>query len=214
MESYKHSCPFCGQHIEYTVGYCGKQMQCPICGQSVTFPAIPPGRQGPALRVKSLEHTQDRKWAMRMPAALGFLRTFQHWNVVAQCAVPFFIVGALLAGAIFVKSKLGDATAPVAIPTVQADPDAWQHSIDLAKAEQVLKDRMKELAAAHAYADSAEQGRRQVEHGEEAQKKRAQEQVEGAQKNLIAARQRCEAAWSNYRKFGGTIDYRSQIKTY
>ena len=49
------SCPFCGQHIEYTAGYCGKQMQCPICGQTVTFPALPPGgKSGPKLRVKSL----------------------------------------------------------------------------------------------------------------------------------------------------------------
>jgi endogenous inhibitor of DNA gyrase (YacG/DUF329 family) len=76
MESYKHSCPFCGQHIEYTAGYCGKQMQCPMCGQTVTFPALPPGRPGPALHVKSLERKPERKWNWKLPAALAFLRTF------------------------------------------------------------------------------------------------------------------------------------------
>ena len=99
MESYKLSCPFCGQHIEYTVGYCGKQMQCPICSQTVTFPALPPGRSGPTLHVKSLERKPERKWSWKLPAALTFLLKFQHWNVVAQCAVPFLIIGVLLAGA-------------------------------------------------------------------------------------------------------------------
>ena len=52
METYKHSCPFCGQHIEYSAWYCGKQMVCPICGKTVTFPAIPPGRKGQPVRTK------------------------------------------------------------------------------------------------------------------------------------------------------------------
>src|ERR1700678_1797356 len=99
MESFKHSCPFCGQHIEYTAGYCGKQMQCPICGHTVTFPALPPARSGQTLRVKSLERKPERKWSWKLPPALVFLLNFQHWNVVAQCAVPFVIIGALLAGA-------------------------------------------------------------------------------------------------------------------
>jgi hypothetical protein len=30
---------------------------------------------------------------LKLPAALAFLRDFQHWNVVAQCAVPFLIIG-------------------------------------------------------------------------------------------------------------------------
>jgi hypothetical protein len=212
MESYKHSCPFCGQHIEYTVEYCGKQMQCPMCQQTVTFPAIPPGRPNAPLRVKSLEKKPERKWTLKLPAPLAFLLDFQHWNVVAQCAVPFLIIGVLLGGAIFVKKKLGDAPTADAMPAMQADPEAWQRSIDLAKAEMVVKDRMKDVTVAQAYATAAEQARRRVEHEEAAEKKRAEEQAQQAQKNLTAARVRFDAALSNYRHLGGTIDYRSQIK--
>jgi len=212
MESYKHSCPFCGQHIEYTVEYCGKQMQCPMCGQTVTFPAIPPGRSGPALGVKSLEQMPEKKGAWKAPAGLSFLRRFQHWNVVAQCAVPFLIIGLLLAGAAFVKTKMGEAPAPPAIPAVQADPQAWQRSTDLNKAEVAVQARMKELIAAQAYVASAQQARRQVEHQELPQRKIADEQLQRAQDMLIAAQQRFNAAMSDYHQLGGTIDYRSQIK--
>ena len=44
MESYKHSCPCCGQHMEYTAPYCGKKTLCPTCGHTITFPAMAPGR--------------------------------------------------------------------------------------------------------------------------------------------------------------------------
>jgi len=213
MESYKHSYPFCGQHIEYTVGYCGKQMQCPICSQTVTFPALPPGRSGPTLHVKSLERKPERKWSWKLPAALTFLLKFQHWNVVAQCAVPFLIIGVLLAGAVFVKKKLGDAPAPVdasSAPVVQADPQAWQRTTDLNNAELAVQDRLKELNAAHAKADSAERLRRQVQSLEPFQRKSTEAQAEHAQHELEAAQLRFDRAYELYRQLGGTVDYRAQ----
>jgi hypothetical protein len=213
MESYKHSCPFCGQHIEYTVGYCGKQMQCPICGQTITFPALPPGGQhGTTLRVKSLEHKQEKKW--RLPPTLVFLLNFKHWNVVAQCAVPFLVIGGLLVGAAFVKKKLSDESAPVAPPVVQADPDAWQKMTDLAKADQAVKDRMKELEAAHARAEMAQRLRKQVEHLDAFQRKSTEQQAEAAQRELLVAKQRFDLANDSYRQLGGTVDYRAQVKDY
>jgi hypothetical protein len=212
MESFKHSCPFCGQHIEYTAEYCGKQVQCPQCRQTVTFPAVPPGRSGPALGVKSLGHQPGQKRVQQAAGAFALLRHFQHWNVVAQCAVPFLVIGLLLAGAAFVKKKLADAPAPAAFPAVQADPQAWQRSTDLNKAELAVKNLMKELAVAHAYADAADQARRQAEHGDQARRLSADEQVERAQNALIAARLRFNAAMSNYRQLGGTIDYGSQVR--
>jgi hypothetical protein len=217
MESYKHSCPFCGQHIEYTAGYCGKQMQCPICGKTVTFPAIPPGRKGPALHVKSLERKPERKWTWKAPAALTFLLNFQHWNVVAQCAVPFLIIGVLLAGAVVVKKKLGDAPAPddaPAAPVVQADPEAWQRSADLMKAELAVKDQMKVVTAAHTKADMAERLRQQVQNQEPFQRKSIEAQAQAAQKELEAARRQFDRAYDLYHKLGGTVDYRSQLKKY
>jgi hypothetical protein len=212
MDSYKHSCPFCGQHIEYTVGYCGKQMQCPMCSQTVTFPALPPGRKGTTLRVSSLQRKTERKW--QLPRALTFLLNFEHWNVVWQCAVPFLIIGALLAGAFYVKKKFSDAPEAVTTPVIQVDPDAWQKTTDMTKAEMAVKDRMKELEAAHLQADMAERLRRQTKSADSLQTKRADEQVELTQKMLTAARQRFDRANDLYRQLGGNVDYRSQLKIY
>jgi hypothetical protein len=212
MDSYKHSCPFCGQHIEYTEGYCGKQMQCPMCGQTVTFPALPSGRKGTTLKVSSLHRQNERKW--KLPPALAFLLRFEHWGVVWQCAVPFVIITALLVGAFYVKKKFGDAPETVAAPVVQADPDAWQKATDLTKADQAVRDRMRELEAAHAKADMAERLRQQMAHLDAFQRKSTEEQAAAAQKEVAAARLRFDHAAELYRSLGGNIDYRSQIKNF
>jgi hypothetical protein len=215
MESYKHSCPFCGQHIEYTVGYCGKQMQCPMCGQTVTFPAIPPSRTGSTLRVRGAKaKPASRKWFENTPKALGFLRDFQHWNVVAQCAVPFLLIGALLAGAIFVKNKLGESSAPVPIAPVQADPEAWQHMTDLTKADEAVRKEMKAIDAAHVSVTLAEQRRREAENQAPFVKKNAEAELQAAHKMLDVARSRFDKAVNKYYELGGTVDYRSQLKNY
>jgi hypothetical protein len=214
MESYKHSCPFCGQHIEYTAGYCGQQMACPICGQNVTFPALPPGRPGTTLRVKTLERKQEKKWNWKLPAPLAFLLQFQHWNVVAQCAVPFLIIGVLLAGAVVVKKKLGDAPAAVdapAVPVVQADPEAWQKTTDLANADRAAQQRLQELIVARAKAENAERLRRQVQSMEPSQRKSPEQQAELAQRECEAAQQRFDRAFQLYRQLGGTVDYAAQL---
>jgi len=214
MESFKHSCPCCGQHIEYTVCYCGKQIQCPMCGHTVTFPAVPPKQGGAKLGVKSLQPKAVRNWASKMPGFLGSLRDYQHWNVVAQCAVPFVILAVLLAGAAFVKNKLSEPTSAVVIPTEQADPEAWQKMADLRVADQAVKTSMQQLAAAHANADLAEQRRKQAQKLEPAQKAVADNQAQLAEKLLAAARQRFDAANTKYRQLGGTVDYRAQCPRY
>jgi hypothetical protein len=221
MEAYKHSCPFCGQHIEYTVEYCGKQMQCPSCGKTVAFPAIPPGRGrgAPTARVKELDARRAEakpapSWLRNTPRALGFLRDFEHWNVVWQCAVPFLIIGLLLAGAAFVKKKFSDASAPVATPAVQANPEAWQRIADLTKADRAVRALMEEYDAAHAMVVAAERARQQVEKGDPSQKKSVEEQVQLAQDTLNATHKRLDAALEKYRKLGGTVDYRSRIRNY
>jgi uncharacterized membrane protein len=213
MESYKHSCPCCGQHIEYTVGYCGKQMQCPMCGQTVTFPAVPPGRPAPSLRVKSLEAKSARSW--KVPKALAFLRDFQHWNVVAQCAVPFLIIAALLGGAIFVKNKLGEPSSTgEALPAVQADPQAWQRMADLTKAEQAVQAAGRVLDQANATLQYEEQARRHLNNADSLQRKDADEKVQRAQNAVNAARRQFDAAENKYRQLGGTKDYRSLLRKY
>jgi hypothetical protein len=219
MESYKHSCPFCGQHIEYTLEYCGKQMQCPSCGKTVAFPAIPPGRAPTPARVKELEARRAAAkpaagWLRHVPKALGFLRNFEHWNVVWQCILPFLIIGLLLAGAAFVKKKFSSASAPDAAPAVQADPEAWQRIADLAKADRVVRALIKEYDADRMTLAVAEQARQQVQKGDALQKKNLEEQVQQAQDTLNAAHKRLDVAMEKYRQLGGNVDYRSQLRNY
>jgi len=221
MESYKHSCPFCGQHIEYTLEYCGKQLECPSCGKTVAFPAIPPGRgRGPTpARVKALDAMRAQAkpatgWLRHVRSALGFLRNFEHWNVVWQCAVPFLVIGLLLGGAFFVKKKFGAASDPEAAPALQADPEAWQKIADLAKADRTVRALMKEYATDQARLAAVQKAREQMQKGEAAEKNSLEQQVQLAQETLTAAHKRLDAAMEKYRQLGGNVDYRSQLRNY
>jgi hypothetical protein len=221
MESYKHSCPFCGQHIEYTVDYCGQQMQCPSCGKTVTFPAIPPGRGkgAPSTHVKQLgsrrSTTQTQRGPLRKePGALSFLRDFQHWKVVGQCALPFLIIGLLLAGSAVVKKTFSDTSAPDAPPTFQANPSIWHKSADVSKAEDAVRVLIQEYEVAHMTLVSAEKAKRQVEKGTPLQNTVVQQQLQLAQKNLEVTHQRLDTALDKYRDLGGTVDYRRHIPHY
>src|ERR1700753_3777206 len=110
MESYKHSCPVCGQHVEYTAGYCGRQMQCPICGNTITFPVIPPTKGG-TKAFYAEKPKPKRQWAGNAGKMLGNIWDFPHWNTVLQILVPFFIIGALIATALWVKNKYSEEPA-------------------------------------------------------------------------------------------------------
>jgi len=212
MESFKHSCPFCGQHIEYTVGYCGQQMQCPMCGQTVTFPAVPPKRAGPALHIKKTATRPLPKWTAKFPKLLSLLVTYQHWGVVAQCAVPFVIVAVLLGGAVFVKNKFGAPAEDSSTSTVQADPEAWKKMADLNKADQSVQVRMRDLTTARANLDMAQARCRQAQNMEAFQRKSAEDKMALAQKQLNDAHTRFDKAYEAYQQLGGSVDYRSQIK--
>jgi hypothetical protein len=224
MESYKHSCPFCGQHIEYTVGYCGQQMACPICGKTVTFPAIPPGGKGQKLHLKRAGPVQKTKWSFDLKVILACLREFEHWNIVLVCFVPFVIVGALLIGAGVLRKYAGNGPAAPVAPVVQADSGAWQKMTDLARADQLVQQKLGVVIQARAAAAAAERNRdsrQNYGHGtmlDQAtinsialQHKADEQAVANAQKVLEASRQSFEYAFQNYQKLGGTIDYRQQL---
>jgi hypothetical protein len=225
MESYKHSCPFCGQHIEYTAGYCGKQMVCPICGKTVTFPAVPPGGKGPSLHIHRAETARAAKWSSDFFGILAPLRRFEHWNMVLVCLVPFIIVGALLAGAAVIKKQLGNAPAAPVAPLIQADPNAWQKMTDLARADQSVQDKLGAVRRAGAALATAERNRASLHayyHGKQAatqaiydsvmaQYKAKDEAVANAQQALASARQGFETAFQKYQQLGGTTDYRRQL---
>ncbi len=221
MESYKHSCPFCGQHIEYTAGYCGKQMVCPICGKTVTFPAIPPGKRQSA-HAKDPVAARIPKWVVDLKGIFPVLSRFEHWNLVLVSLVPILIVGALLIGAAVVKKEFGSEPARPVVPAVQADPNAWQKMTQLARAEQVVQEQLAEVNQAKAAATAAErnlarlqalyQGKSPEQLAASArQMQAAQQAVAGAQKTLANDRQSFENAFQIYRNLGGTIDYHRQL---
>lgn len=221
MESYKHSCAFCGQHVEYTAGYCGRQMQCPICGNTITFPAIPPARGGKTVAVE--EQKPARKWLWNAKAIFPYLRDYPHWNTVVQISVPFLIIGALLAGAAFVKKKFADEPAPAPALVVQAPAGGWDNMTELARSDQKMQQYVQSisqarrtLAAAQMGLD-AEQKRYSQARGYEEQQavmgnvQSCQRSVAQAQNTLNYLRQHFDADLANYRRLGGTIDYRSRV---
>jgi len=211
MDSYKHSCPRCGQHIEFTAEYCGKQIQCPSCGHTVTFPAVPPGRGAPTAQKPTSKAAARQapnktaaaaepgpEWSWTPKGMLLYFRDFQHWNLVALCLVPFLILGALWAGASFVNKNFGNPAPPAPGPAVQADPGAFQRMTDLTKADEAVRAEMQTVAMAKTALARAE--RRGVG-----------EQVAEKQRNLTIAQNQFDTAYANYQKLGGKVDYRSQL---
>jgi hypothetical protein len=221
MESYKHSCPVCGQHVEYTAGYCGRQMQCPICGNTIIFPAIPPAKGGKTVTV--LPNKPARAWLWNAKAIFLYLRDFPHWKIVGQIAVPFVIIGALLAGAAYVKNKFTDEPAAAEIPVVQAPAGGWDKMTELARADQKMQKYVQSINQAHATLVGAQraldleqkrlsQAQGSDEHQAQASNvQSAERNVAQAQNTLNYLRQHFNTDLENYRKLGGTIDYRSQV---
>jgi uncharacterized protein (DUF342 family) len=129
--------------------------------------------------------------------------------------VPFVIIAVLLAGAVYVKKKLGEpSTATDAAPVMQADPEAWQRMADLTKATQAMQAAAKNLDQANASLAYQEQALRRLDNGDALQRKAADERVQRAQITATAARQQFDAAEAKYRQLGGTTDYRSQLQRY
>jgi len=223
MESYKHSCPFCGQHIEYTVEYCGQQMSCPSCARPVIFPAVLMDTKSPPLRIKRPEAARVAR-SFILYDILASLGKFKHWNVVFACFVPFVIVAGLLVGADMVKKNAGNEPAMPAPPPIQVDPNAWQKMTDLARADQLVQEKLgivtracgaattaqRFCAAQHAYYQR--QTLDQATYNGVMLQLRADDQAVANTQNALAyAHQSFETAFQNYQKLGGTVDYRGQL---
>jgi hypothetical protein len=220
MESYKHSCPTCGQHIEYTAGYCGRQMQCPICGNTITFPAIPPASGGK--KIADEQPKPARQWSWNLAKIFVSVRDFPHWNTVMQILIPFVIIGALLAGALFVKNKFSDQP-EASTPVVQAPVGGWDKMNELARADQKMQKDVqaiaqtkKSLASAQAMLNAEQKRLGQARDSDEKQTLTANVQsversVNQAQNALATLRQQFQADMEKYRKLGGTIDYYSRV---
>jgi hypothetical protein len=181
-----------------------------MCGNTVTFPAIPTKKGAAPVQTKPSSVPKQRGW--KWPAALAFLGGFQRWDLVAQCVVPFLVIGALLAGAYFVKNKLTDTSPPPEAPTVAADPQAWQKMTDLEKAEDAVRQRMQELDAARAALKVAQNVRQSTERMSASQQISAAQAVHRAELAANAAERSFNDAMTRYQKLGGTVDFRSQLR--
>jgi DNA-directed RNA polymerase subunit RPC12/RpoP len=216
MESYKHSCPVCGQHIEYTADYCGKRMSCPKCSHSIVFPAVPPGRgkTSPTLRPGK---TKPARMGSKPRVFRKKGNEFQHWKLVIQCVVPFLIVAALLFGAWVARQNSSNDSVPTAKHVTQADPGAWQKMTDLVKADQVVQSQLRNLIAANAAAIAAAREDAEMHNQYKgnpdgvAYLTAANKRAEQAEAQMAATREAFEVAFIRYEKLGGTVDYRQQI---
>lgn len=226
MEVYKLSCPRCGQHIEYTRDYCGRHMQCPSCSGNVTFPALPPGSAKQALRLERDRPKVKQRFKFDggkiLAAIVSYFSTFKHWQIVAMCAVPFLLIGAGLAAASFVRNHdSSKASETVASPAQAAESERMAA---LNQADLVVQDRVKSVWKSKNAADTAIRNRtalHQMYDGKQmspgmrnavdARYKVADEELEAAQANLNGWLKSFDTAYETYRKYGGTIDYQSQL---
>ncbi|HEX4122899.1 MAG TPA: hypothetical protein VH619_19965 [Verrucomicrobiae bacterium] len=221
MEAYKHSCPVCGQHVEYTAGYCGKQIQCPICGSAIVFPAILPKTGGKTISVEKKKPALQ--WAWNAKAIVHNMREFPHWKIVGQILVPFILIGALLAGAAFVKKNFGNEPAAPTAPVIQAEPGGWDKMTELARSDQKLQQCVQTITQAHnallaaqrdeqiAGMESSRARGSQERELANAHTRRAELAINEATKSISFLRSRFQVELANYQKLGGTVDYQSKI---
>ena len=196
--NYKYSCPYCGQHIEYTDGYSGRQMPCPMCQHAITFPVVMPGKMTSSLRLVRDIPKPVQKFEFSLAGVVQFLREFQHWKVVGLCMVPFVI----LAGALVAASALRHQDPAPSAPTarVSVDPHALDRATDLTRADMVAQQCVQDCNQAASACQTAAKN-----HASAADLKIAQKAKEDARKKF-------DAAFSTYRELGGTIDYRRQVQ--
>lgn len=98
MNSHKYACPSCGQNLEYSDEYSGKQMPCPACHHDLRFPGLAPVAMQSSLRLARDIPQPGRKPRLNFFAMLGWLRYFINQKAVAICLLSvLFIGGGLLA---------------------------------------------------------------------------------------------------------------------
>jgi hypothetical protein len=215
MESYKYSCPYCGQHIEYTIGYCGKQMTCPICGNVVTFPAIPPKTTAKGLRLDRPSQPVARKWVWKPRGLFLYLRGFPHWKIIGGALVPFLLVGGLLAGARYVKKMFIDQPTVAPVEAVApVDPGTWQRSADADRVGSKVAGQVeitRKLRAALKQAAKVRDATRLRYTGSSPYAASADAAFQTAQNNYNAAYNEFRRLNAEYQRLGGTVDYQSQL---
>jgi hypothetical protein len=223
METFKLSCPRCGQHIEYTKDYCGRQVQCPSCAGSVTFPALPPGALTQKLRLErdrpKVKQPFRLDFGKILASTISFVRNFQHWQIVLMCLLPFgFIVVALgIASVVRHQDQQPNSEQPVVAETRKTET---QQVDAMLKADAIVRSRVQSILAAKSRLDNAVARRSQLRAMYSGRNPsaaartvmaNADEQVEAAEANLNGWKKSFDIDYANYEKAGGKIDYRSQL---
>jgi hypothetical protein len=154
---------------------------------------------------------------------LSFLRTFEHWQIVAMCMLPFVLIAVGLATASFVRKH--DSQAKPTDTVLSTTQTAENERIAaLNQAELVVQDRVKSIWTAKSALDAATR-KRTVLHSTydgkqlgpamrnavDAQYKVADEEVLAAEANLNGWRKTFDSVYETFQKYGGKVDYTSQL---
>jgi hypothetical protein len=180
---------------------------------------VPPnwGKGGTTLRLKRKEVAATagfdlNKILASIRGALGPLGRFEHWNIVLLCLAPFVLIGALMAGASFVKKQFDSTPAAPTSTAVQADPNAWQKMTDLARAEQAVQTQVQAVTTAKATLSAARNNRDRLRaFGAKTELKNADTLVNNAEGAFNYAQQCFDTAYRKYQTLGGTVDYRQRL---
>jgi outer membrane lipoprotein-sorting protein len=100
MAEFKFSCPQCGQHIQYDVGYSGAQINCPTCNQLIVVPqaprpaAAPPSLSIPARQSAPAPAAFRRSGApVAQPPVQAKSRTLRNILIIASAVVVLAALG-------------------------------------------------------------------------------------------------------------------------
>ncbi|MGZ4964748.1 MAG: hypothetical protein ACXWBP_03150 [Limisphaerales bacterium] len=202
-------------------------MQCPSCSGSVTFPALPPGTAKHALRLERDRPKVKEPFRFDVGKILGslisFSTNFQHWRIVAMCLLPFALIVVGLAAASLVRKQDTNTRPAESVPSATQAAES-QRLAALNQADLIVQDRVKSVWKSKNVVDAAirkrtalhqaydgKQMSQSMRNAVDAQYKLAEEEIEAAQANLNGWRRAFDTSYENYKKYGGTIDYQSQL---
>jgi DNA-directed RNA polymerase subunit RPC12/RpoP len=216
MSERKYTCPHCGQNIAYTDDYSGLQIPCPRCQTSIIFPGLAAPKQTSSLRLAGPIAPPKAKFQFNFANIVKLFREFKHWKIAGVCAIPFVLVaGAVVAASVYNRHDASPAAAvavPVATPV---DANALDKLTDLTRADQVVQEKLAAVAAAAQACQSAEHKQQVARSQHPPANPTTMKAVDAADARahqaLIAARKAFDAAFAQYQKLGGTVDYRSQL---
>jgi len=180
------------------------------------LPAVLGGKRTSSLRLVRTGPGPAAKFQFSFAGIALFLREFKHWKTVGICMIPFVLVaGALVAASVSARRQAASAPAPVPA-TVIVDPQALDKLTDLTRADQLVQQRLAAVNRASTACQKASQTVTALHNqrrgaASPAALKGADQAVSRANQALANARKDFDAAFAQYQKLGGAVDYRQQL---